>query len=271
VKLYLTPELFGHRRGRFLVSLLAIQSSACAGLPDAGFVLMTGEQLQESGDLQDACVAWARQPGCTLLLLPPYKEGPILSFLDWAIEFSSDQPVALGLESVERIVAQEIIYRLQGEDGSNDAENGELGLTRFWKAHSNTGLIAATMLPLWSISLLNHADLVTAFLENLNRHTGKLSVPVDKEDHLQIVLHPQDLTVMVCCYGFDVATAARLLERLRTYTVPLLNLANFDLSESFTRLRQGGFLNDNGLTQQGLVCLQASNYWVFAEKLKGEA
>jgi len=276
VKLYLTPELLAHRRGRFLSSLLAIEPSSAAGLPESGVVLMTGEQLQESSELQAACSAWTRQPGCTLLLLPPYKEGPILSALDWAVEFSSDHPVVFEAASAERIVAQEVMYQLQGVDGSAAAGcgvhvEGQRSYTRYWKAHSNSGLFAATMLPLWSISLLNHAHLVTELLEDLNRHTGKASVPVAKDDQSENALHPQDLTVMVCCYGFEVATAASLMDRLHGYAVPLLNLAHFDLPESINRLRQGGLLNQQGLTQAGLAFLQASKYWAFAENLKGEA
>lgn len=275
MKLYLTPELLAHRRGRFLSSLLAVEPSPGAGLPKFGLVLMTGEQLQVSSELQTACSTWARQPECTLLLLPPYKEGPILSSLDWTVEFLSDHPAALGTNSVESIVAQEVMYRLQGMDGSGGGDSGEHGSdhrghTRYWKAHSNSGLFAATMLPLWSISLLSHAHLVTEFLEELDRHTGKASVPVLKDDQSESVLHPQDLTVMVCCYGFEVATAESLMVRLHGYVVPLLNPKHFDLPESVTRLRQGGLLDEKGLTQAGLAFLQSSKYWAFAENLKGE-
>ena len=112
---------------------------------------------------------------------------------------------------------------------------------------------------------------MTDFLKDIVRHTGKLSVSYTKEDQSEIVLHPQDLTVMVCCYGFNVASAASLLEQLHAYAVPLLNITSFDLPESITSLTQNGFLNEQGLTQPGLEFLQASNYWVFAENLKGEA
>lgn len=273
MNLYLTPDLQAHRRGRFLASLLAIEPSSGAVLPVSGLVLLTGEQLQASPELQAECAAWARQPGCTLLVLPPYKEGTILPTLDWAIEFSAHLVAALP-GSVESIVAGELMYRLQGMDGSNAtaAQPGDLAChTRYWKAHSNSGLIAATTLPLWSISLLNHGDKVMAFLADIYKHAGKASVPVAKDEPFADALHPQDVTVMVCCYGFDVATAASLMDRLHRYAVPLLNLASFDLPESVNRLQRGGLLDDQGLTEAGLAFLRASKYWSFAENLKGEA
>lgn len=274
MNLYLTPELRAHRRGRFLASLLAIRSSSEQALPKSGFVFMTGEQLQASPELQAECISWARQPGCSLLLLPPYKAGSIFRSLDWVIELTSSPLANAPQDSLETILAGELSHMLQGLDGacSSGALLGDHAChTRYWKAHSNSGLIAVTALPLWSISLLDHADKVLAFLAELDKYTGKPSASIPKDEPQKNTLHPQDVTVMVCCYGFDLATADGLSDRLHRYVVPLLNLASFDLPESINRLRRGGLLDDNGLTETGLAFLQASKYWSFAENLKGEA
>jgi hypothetical protein len=274
VNLYLTPELQATRRGRFLASLLAISPSSEQAFPKTGFVLMTGEQLQASPELQFKVIAWGRQPCCTLLLLPPYKEGSIFPFLDWMIELTS-QPMACATQaSLETILAGELSHRLQGMDGDciTDSSMDDLTChTRYWKAHSNSGLIAVTTLPLWSISLLDHADKVMAFLAELDKHTGKSSVTIARVEPQTEPLHPEDITVLVCCYGFDLATADGLSDRLRGYAVPLLNLASFDLPESIRRLRCEGLIDDMGLTEMGLAFLRDSSYWPFAENLKGEA
>ena len=274
MKLYLTPELQAHRRGRFLASLLGISQSPELGLPQTGFVLMAGEQLQTSPDLQVECAAWAREPGCSLLLTPPYKEGSIFHFLDWVIELTQSIPVAAKQPSLESMLEGELSYRLRGTDGACTEEMppGELTChTRYWKAHSNSGLIAATTLPLWSISLLDQSTLVNAFLTKIQRHCGLPSATAEKTKPQEETLRPQDVTVLVCSYGFNVATTEDLLSRLNTYEVPLLNLANFDLPESMVRLRNAGFINDNGLTEQGLAHLMGCKYWAFAESLRNEA
>lgn len=272
MKLYLTPELQAHRRGRFLTSLLGISQSVEQGLPQTGFVLMTGELVQASPDLQQECAAWVRQPGCSLLLLPPYQEGSIFHFLDWVIELASSIPVA-EQPSLESILEGELSYRLHGMDGAcaEDMPSGELAShTRYWKAHSNSGLLAATTLPLWSISLLDQAALVHDFLDKIERHCGLPSVSAE-ETKPQDAIRAEDVTVLVCSYGFNVATAEGLLSRLKTYAVPLLNLDNFDLPGSIVRLRNAGLINDFGLTEQGLAYLMGSNYWAFAETLRKEA
>jgi hypothetical protein len=273
VNLYLTPELQANRRGRFLASLLSISPSLEQTFPKEGFVLMIGEQLQTSAELQAEGMAWGRQPGCTLLLLPPYKAGSIFPFLDWVVEFKSSPLANADQTSLETILAGELSHRLQGSDGDciTDSSLDNLAChTRYWKAHSNSGLIAVTTLPLWSISLLDHADKVLAFLTELDNYTGKSSATIAREEPQTEPLLPEDITVLVCCYGFDLTTADSLSERLRGYAVPLLNLASFDLPESIRRLRCEGLIDDMSLTETGLAFLRASRYWPFAENLKGE-
>jgi hypothetical protein len=272
VNLYLTQELLANRRGRFLASLLAIEPSQQTVLPESGCVLMTGEYLQGMPALQEECIHWARQPNRTLLLLPPYQAGSVLPSLDWSIEFSSIDSMISGAYSIASILAQELVYQLQGIDGSGFVMDGDKNAahTRYWKAHSNSGLIAATTLPLWSISLLDCGEKVLGFLGELTKYSGKAAASIENVTIPAEVLQAQDLTVLVCCYCFDVSTAASLFDRLQTYAVPLLNLATFDLPESIRRLNNARFLGDSGLTDTGLNFLRASKFWLFAEQLKGE-
>lgn len=272
MNIYLAPELQTHRRGRFLASLLGISMLSEREFPSEGVVLITGEQWQESPDLQTEYITWARQPGRSLIMLPPYKKGCFSPSLDWMIELTSSHLANNNEESLEHILAGEISYQLLGRDGDciTDASLGELAChTRYWKAHSNSGLIAATTLPLWSISLLDHVEKVRSYLTKLQQFCGKPSATNTKEEAEEKPIHPQDVTVLVCCYGFNLTTADDLSNKLATYTVPLLNLASFDLSESICRLRKADFLNDDGLTETGLIFLKTSQYWSFAENIKG--
>ena len=275
MKLYLTPELQAQRRGRFLASLLGIPQSSELGLPKTGFVLMAGEALQASRETQEEYAAWVRQPGCSLLLLPPYQQGSIFHFLDWLIELAPTISPASKQASLTSILVGELMYNLRGMDGACivDMLPGELTChTRYWKAHSNSGLIAATTLPIWSISLLDQAALVHDFLTNIEIHCGLPSVSTKEIKHQEEdEIRPEDVTVLVCSYGFNVATVEGLLSRFKTYAVPLLNLASFDLQDSMVRLRNAGLINDNGLTEQGLTHLMGCKYWAFAESLRNEA
>lgn len=275
MKIYLTPELQAHRRGRFLASLLGISQTSELGLPKTGFVLMTGEALQASKESQEEFASWIRQPRCSLLLLPPYQEGSVFHFLDWAVELAPSNLLAAKQTSLASMLAGELTYKLRGMDGActEDTPSGELTChTRYWKTHSNSGLLAATTLPLWSISLLDQAALVHDFLANIERLCGLPSARAKEiESPKDDAIRPEDVTVLVCSYGFNVATAEGLLSKLKTYAVPLLNLACFDLPESMVRLKNAGLINDDGLTKQGLAHLMGCKYWAFAESLRNEA
>ena len=275
MKLYLTPDLQAHRRGRFLASLLGISQAAELGLPKTGFVLMTGEALQASRETQEECAAWVRQPGCSLLLLPPYQEGIVIHFLDWVVELAPSSSAAVNQASIMSMLAGEMTYNLRGTDGActEDLSPGKLTCcTRYWKPHSNSGLLAATTLPIWSISLLDQAALVHDFLANIERHCGLPSASAKEiKPQENDAIRLEDVTVLVCSYGFNVATAEGLLSKLKTYAIPLLNLASFDLPKSMDRLRNAGLIHDNGLTEKGLAHLMGGKYWAFAESLRNEA
>jgi hypothetical protein len=277
VRIFLSSDLHAHRRGRFLANILDVEPLLENALPDSGFVLMGGQPFQETVVKQQDCVTWARQPGCTLLLIPPYKEGRLFAFLDWTIGFNTSQLVVSESDSVAHVVAKEVVYRLDGSDGSNDSAAGHVWVdhssnTRYWKDHSNSGTIAATTLPLWSISLMDYSGRVRGFLEWLNKQTGKsTSTKIIAAEQVKSVLTPQDHTVMVCCYGMEINTASRLSEVVDNSAIPFLNLAGFNLPQSFDRLGRYGLLDDTGLTTEGLAYLKASPYWAFAEQLKGMA
>lgn len=273
MRFFLSPELQAQRRGRFLATLIGTEPLAGEGLPNNGFLLVIGEHFQSLGSQQQDYLSWARQPGCALLLLPPYQEGRIATGLDWAVRYSTGQPLAPEQGSIAALLAAEVIYRMEGGDGASEEDvhlwTDHSSHTRYWKAHSNSGLVAATTLPLWSISLINEEAMVCTWLECLAQQTGRLSAPVAAtEDDALPPLSPHDITVIVCSYGLNIATPRALSEALGRIPIPIINLAGFDLSASFERLSRRGFINASGLTAEGLDFLQTSQYWAYAEHLK---
>lgn len=272
MKFFLSSDLYGHRRGRFLASILNVEEGSEDSLPESGFILVCGEAFQQAVDKQETYLSWARQPGCCLLLLPPFKVGPLIDGLDWSVSFSSTPQILSDATSLADVVAQEVMYQLNGSDGSSESCAGHYWKdhsphTRYWKAHTNSGLVAATVLPLWSISLIDHADQVLSFLIWLSRQTGKVS-SVMTVDEVKPALMPEDNTVLVCCYGMNVFSVAALSETLNKNAVSLLDLSKFDLPASFDRLRSLGYLENHVLTNEGLAYLQSSPYRAFAEHLK---
>lgn len=283
MNLYVSQALSAHRRGRFLSGLLGATPIAQAVPADAGLLFMPGEAFQALGDGQTDLLSWARQPGCVLLLLPPYQQGQVGLGLDWSIRYASAPLTALAStaasgESIAAILADEVLYCLDGRDGGNGGNALDVAHlwadqssnTRYWRAHTNSGLVAATVLPLWSISVLDHAALVRAWLGWFEKQCGKVALAAadPAQPPTACALSAHDHTVMVCCHGFQVATASGLLAAIGNSPIPLIDLACFDLPASFARLEEHGFVDAQGLTAQGLHYLQSTAYWAFAERLK---
>lgn len=277
MKVFLTPTLHAHRRGRFLQGLLDAEPLSVQALPETGLLLMTGEEFQglEDKSQQQTYLTWSRQASCALVLLPPFQEGKIVDEVDWSIHFASNSLNAMTTDSIAALLAAEMVYGLDARDGGSEQSQGHFWLdhsinTRYWKAHVNTGVFAATTLPIWSISLIDQSSRLKEWLIWLYEQAGKCSAvekQVSEKDSVEVLL-PHDYTIMVCCYGFGVASSSAIIEKLSQSAVPIIQLANFDIEDSLKRLKRLAYLGDDGLTSTGLEKLQSGRYWVFAEHLR---
>ncbi|WP_295384012.1 hypothetical protein [uncultured Thiodictyon sp.] len=276
MKVFLDAKLAGHRRGRFLAAALQAQGLGDT-LPEAGVLLMIGKDLQAAGAAdRDALTAWCSGPGRTLLLLPPYSEGPVLASLDWTIGFRDAAAPAEG-PHVAYLLAQETTYLLHGRDGDCDREAGHRWPdysvnTRFSKAHSGSGVLAATCLPLWSITLLNEAAALNHWLRGLHRHAG-LAVEHRGIDAIvagSVPLAPEALGVMVCLCGWQTGDPDVIFNALEAQPVPMFQLDRERVAELLPQLRAGGYLDEQGLSAAGVAALRASPYWGFAVRLREE-
>ena len=273
---FLDSRLAGHRRGRFLAAALHAQGFGDT-LPEGGVLLMIGRDLQASGDAdRDALTAWCAAPGRTLLLLPPYDEGPVLASLDWTIGFRDAVAQPEG-RRVPDLLAQETTYLLHGRDGDCDREAGHQWSdysvnTRFSKAHSGSGVLAATCLPLWSITLLNEVAALDHWLRALHRHAG---LAVEHRGAAAVVagpapLMPEALGVMVCLCGWQTGDPDVIFSALKAQPVPMFQLNRERVAELLPKLRAGGYLDEQGLSAAGVAALRASPYWGFAVRLREE-
>ena len=275
MKIFLSAGLKSHRRGRFLSSLLGAVELIESDVPASGMLLMCGDEYQAVDDeSRDRLDAWIRKPECSLVLLPPYVQGSVPGAPHWAMAFSEVQPTADDPESLAFLLAAEITFRISGPAGQSDVLAGHScsdgsSHTRYRKAFSNSGLIAATTLPLWSISLVNHAEKVRTWLEAIDKLTGRSAAANRPSNEDEQQLRPEDYTVLVCCHGFGVSNPSALSDAVKQSAVPVFNLSSFDVPGSFSRLLGYGFLDDAGLTPAGLSHLMASRYWPYAENMKG--
>jgi hypothetical protein len=274
MNLYLERTLSNHRHGRFLISQLDAQP--IDDLPGDGLVLLHGKTYQGLDASQQNCWwMWASRPGCAVLLLPPYDAGPVCDAVDWNLVLSDDA-VNSNDGVIPKSVAGEVNQKITGADGEFDRSQGHQWLdytvnTRFIKQHSGCGVFAATCLPLWSISLLDHAGESLEWLAALMILAGQpndLDAVAVREQ--SISLQPTDYTLMVCMHAWGVHSAEAISAALNKTVIKRITIAEQDIVEGIERLIGAGLVDGEGLTAAGLEALMQSPYWGYTERLKEE-
>lgn len=275
MNLYLEPSLASHRHGRFFISQL--DAEPADDLPACGLLLMHGKQFQSlSAAEQETWWQWAVKPGCAFLLLPPFDPGSLCKRLDWQVTLRDEMP-----NSNDGIIADtlssEVSLSLTGHDGEFDRAAGHQWAdysvnTRFIKQHHGTGVFAATCLPLWSISLLDHAQETLAWLEGLLALAGSATVSETMAAPVpEVELEPTDYTLMVCMQAWSINTAEAITAALSKGAWALFSIPEADIVEGIARLRVLGLIDEQGLTEAGSSLLNESAYGPYVERLKEEA
>ncbi|MFM0265351.1 hypothetical protein [Paraburkholderia sediminicola] len=279
----LSAALQAHRRGRLLTNVLGLRAEPAAVSPpidhESVLMLMTGEEFSQSPDHQSAWMQWTKQSGHMLVLLPPYQKGALTPALDWQVGLAPEPPEPPKQREAEVILLQklapEVSFVLHGEDGSCDREVGHCWRdgtvnTRYWKQHTNSGLLVATCLPIWSISLLGEGEAVLTWLQALHRHLGRTAATTAVHTEVGLARSPteQEIVVMLCCYAYGLASADGLTRVLAEQTVPIMRLDGYDLPLLFDQMRESGWLGETRLSEQGLALVHSGPYWRYAEQLK---
>jgi hypothetical protein len=273
---FLDDRLARHRRGRFLATQLDARVAE-ATQPEAGIRLMIGKDVQCLAEAErQALIEWCQGPGRTLLLLPPYQEGLLLPALDWTIGFRETPAPPNGARLPDRL-ATETTYRLDGRDGDSDASAGHRWPdhsvnTRYLKAHSGSGVLAATCLPLWSITLQDEAESTLDWLRALHRQAGAAGAPTrrSRSAGAEPSLTAEALGLMVCLYGWQSADIDSLLRTIEAQPVPMFRLDRARASAMLARLSDLGYSDAGGLSMVGEKRLRESTYWGFAQCLRQE-
>lgn len=280
-KVYLAGSLAEHRRSRLLVQLLDAEGveTQADDLPEHGICLLFGKEYQQAdGERQRAWQLWCQRPGRTLLLIPPYVNGPVHELadgVDWFLEFSEGVKGQEG--SIAELVADETVFVLQSEQPAFDRDAGHQWLdysynTLFNKSHSASGLFAATTLPLWSISLLDMAEELQQWLGILHGLAGKASEEsmVASDDSGLIQLEEKDYTVLACVYAYGLTNAEKMREFITSQPLPLFKFDSEWLAGSFERLVALDYVQE-AITEMGLAKLQDGPWFQYAQKMKEES
>jgi len=269
--LYLKGELLTHRRGKIFKSLLQVEVTE-EDFPDQGICLMFATEYQSLyKPVQEKWGEWIKQPGRLLLLIPPFHEKEIGAPVDWFVEYRMDTPKA-EKKGISRLLAKETQFVVKGNVLQCDRDGGHCWSdhslnTAFYRPHSHSGCIAATVLPLWSVTLIDQQTALLHWLSLLAKQAGLPPVKKpESSEALGFIFRPEHHTLLVHLWSIQPTSKAIALEKLEHSKI--LQLAPVTAKRCFEELEQAGLWKGERLKEQAELELKNSPYWIYAEVLR---
>ncbi|HAE8194410.1 TPA: hypothetical protein JDH36_000745 [Salmonella enterica subsp. indica] len=265
--IYISASMSANRKGRFLQNVVEAEplKEDWRQIPPAkGLLLVQGEELSQFEDWK-RLYSWSIQSGCAALVIAPlacnadsWSKQPLS--LDWQL-VAVEKIVAT--EGLAALVSDEISLCLSGMEGGADGIQHQVNgvvHTRFMRKHSNSGLLAVTTLPVWSLNLLDHGDVLLMWLNWFIAHAGE--VKTEARDIVAFEPDKQDLLVLLLVFAVRGKPIQAIIDN--PVVRMLFDTAMLDMNLRWPMLQQKGFIGDHGLTEKGLDVLMNSNYWIYS-------
>jgi hypothetical protein len=266
---WLLGTLATHARGKVLIE--AIDASAAHVLPpEYGLCIAFGSEFQEHDEeSQREWARWAEPAGRTLLLVPPFKMIETTIPVPWRIY--RPQKVEAEADRLTKLLASEVRYELTGSlqvamDIGGQWKGGGIN-TGYYRKHPHSGLFAITCLPLWSLMVLDHREVLQNWLRALHGLAGEPTPQrgVDEQslafrpskDHFAMLLH-------LCEQVFSNAdeAVAALADS------PVLTMPEVAARQCLQQLEAAELAVDGKLTDAGRSLLLESPYAAYAEAME---
>lgn len=266
----LIGKLAGHPRGRTLSRSLG----AVPGDNEPrgnGIVLAFASEFQDGSDeVRKKTIQWAFQPGRTLLLLPPMKLEECKLPVPWRV-INAGTIDSSKNKGLSKLLSAEVKYELITEMQPAKSVDGEWsrgGLnTAYYKKHPNSGVFAATTLPLWSLTTLDQLQQLIDWLAQLHALAGQ---PIEHKESAEpeerIALTSDHYALMLHLVSGSWRSRQSALRALQESVV--LALDETRAAECLGDLENSGLANDGRLTDQGKLALKSSPYKAYAATLE---
>lgn len=261
----------GSARGRRLAAVL--QGEVIDTVPkDAGVCILAGQDYQEGGTEDRArWLTWCARPGRTLLLIPPFALNVATEPKDWSVRSQLDLSPS-SPQGILKWIAREVRYCIEGKLTelsalSSSSADGRM-LIGSYRKHPHAGLFIITTLPLWSLSLLDHADALREWIEEVHALAGQEQPETsDRMDTAEPEpLKRIDFAVLLHlhCGSFDSPEhALEALEHSALFKVPVVQA-----KASMEKLMERGFVAAGQVSATGREALEASPYRAYAQALE---
>jgi hypothetical protein len=265
---YLIGKLGESPRGRRLIDLLP--AAVITSPPDGvGVCLGSGQDYQgRTPAEQRQWLQWAANPGCVLLLVPPYQTGAKsdpdgweFSHLDSALDLDSDA------HEVLRLTRDEIAHTLKrGLAPTRDKliDGGVvIPLHGLYRKHPDSGIFAVTAVPVWSLALVDRADALSEWLCAWHSLAGRPRETDAPRPTTEFEPSQSHYSVLLYLASDHFQSRVAALSALDWNDV--FELGKEDIASLLDELEAAGMCDGVTLTDKGRESLMASPFRPYAE------
>ncbi len=234
-----------------------------------GLGLATGQDYQARTPAeQRKWLAWAARPGCALLLIPPFQTAVRHEPNAWEVA-RLDKPPILdhAAHPVLRLTQPEINLSLARGLAPTMSPAIDAGcpsqLSGLFRKHPDSGIFAATTIPLWSVALADHVLALSEWLAAWVALAGRpvdVAAPAAPRSFEPTQRH---FSVLLYLASGRFATRAAALAALAWNDT--FQFEDADVSALLDDLHAAGLAADGALTEAGRRTLLESDYRPYAE------
>lgn len=253
------------RRKRILgMTLQAEPVSECPN--ESGVLMVSGEDFVLE-EIRTTVVHWIQEPGRLLLVVPPMQPGNQEIPIRWSVRYVDNPPE--GGFDLAALLAIEVQYSLQGDFLTDQIRNmqfaGQTLAVGFYRPRISTGVLAITVLPLWSLRAVDQPRLSQDWIARLFELSGK---PREAGGEVQQgpALTPLHFSMLLHLSSRHHETVGAALDSLESSPVFKINREHG--SRLCDELDQLGYIDKTSLTDSGREALRNSPYAIYLNALK---
>lgn len=262
---WLYGTLGGGRRKRILG--MTLQAEPLPQFPcESGVLLVTGEDFVQK-EYRTPLLHWIQEPGRVLVVVPPLEVGTQNIPVRWTVHDAFSCPG--GGTGLAAFLAREVQYRLQGDfltDQLRDMQfNRQTLAVGYYRPRISTGILAITVLPIWSLRTVDRPDLVQNWISRLFALSGKPRRS-EKEKQKKPQLTPYHYSLLLHLSSQKHTSLPAALDTLESSSV--FHITREHGSRLCEDLIQLGLINEARLTDTGREALDKSPYAIYLSALK---
>lgn len=253
------------RRQRILG--MTLQAESVAELPvESGVLVVLGEDfvLEER---RTPLLQWIQEPGRLLLVVPPFQPGPQEIPVRWTVEYADS--LQKGGSGLAALLASEVQYRLLGDFLTDHISPmqfaGQTLAVGYYRPRITTGVLAVTVLPIWSLRTVDHPKLSQDWLTQLYALAGR---PRETAKQVQTGpnLTPLYFSMLLHLASREYATLEEALDSLESS--PIFKISREQGKRLCADLAEFGYITKASLSETGRETLNKSPYAIYLTPLK---